>query len=357
MNKISLIIALTFLVGCGDKVYTPDNKPFIDQNTARIELLEANDALQDVRLDLLESATADLDSRLSQAEDDIDTNEVDIADLFDEVEGLDEELSELRSTLRYHVRKLRQADRKTRRIIRKQVRKFRSKLAKEVRRRQLADSYLQNQIDELESDLGLFEARQALVNRLLTGGLLFMNYRISVLESRVQRDIARLDRRMSAVESDVRSINREISRIRSNIRSITSQIEDVESRLLSVVYPCGEGNSEEVLLDTQDGLVAYFQSTRNETVRFHDTVTTDSYQIPGHYDKYCKDTNFFNGECNKFDYRFIQGSTVPSRTYRVNDSDSFRVIDKAYLDVLDDGNYRTTDGFSCNFTIANGEVQ
>jgi hypothetical protein len=178
-----------------------------------------------------------------------------------------------------------------------------------------------------------------------------------MLQGRLQRDINRLDRRLRAVESDVSSIQSEIASMQSTITSIQSQVDDVESRLVSVVYPCGEGNSDEVLLKTQDGLVAYYQTTRTETVNFASSITTPETIIPGHYDRFCIDTRFISGECSRFSSRFIPGTTIPSQTYNVGDSDSLKIIDTAFLAVLDDGNYSTTDGHSCNFTIANGEVQ
>jgi predicted nucleic acid-binding Zn-ribbon protein len=358
MRKLLVMFSLLALVACGknDTVTTPDHKGQIDDNTARIELLEANDAVQDLRLDSIEAMLADLDLRVTANENSIDANEEDISELFDLVEGLDDELSDLRSELRYEVRQLRKADRKTRKLIRKKVRNLRRKLSREVRQRQLADANLQDQIDDLELDLNQFESRQRFFNYIMAGALAGTNYRITLLQLNIQFQLRRIDRRLDVLESDVSDIKSDIVSLQNQVDSIQSQIDTLENEVVSVVYPCGEGNSEEVLLETKDGLVAYFQSTRNQTVNFSDSITIDAYTIPAHTDKYCEDTNFFNGECNDYSYRHVGEHTIPSQSFSVNDSASIKVINKAYLDVLADGNYRTTDGFSCNFTISNGEV-
>lgn len=350
--KILAILALSLVFfGCSkkDTVNLPDLEP-------RVALLEANDKLQDLRLDTLEVQVSDLQGRMTQAEDDIDSNEEDILELFDLVADLDSELSDLRDELRDEVRSLRRADRQTRRMVRNKVRRLRRALSREIRQRQLADNNLQSQINDVEDALDRSNARQAVINRFLTRGLFMTNVRISQLQRQISYYLRVLDRRLDRVESAIRDINDEIVDLQNQMSTMQAQIDDVESRLVSVVYPCGDGNSEEVLLDTQDGLVAYFQQVRTQTIRFSDSITIQGYTIPGHYDKYCKDTNFFNGECNDYDYRYISGFSVPTQSYGVSDTARIPVLRKAYLDVLDDGNYRTTDGFSCNFTISNGEV-
>lgn len=355
---IGLIFVLVFTISCGktEKVFTPDYKGLIDSNLARIELLEVNDSLQDLRLDALEVTSADLEARLTQAEDDIDSNESDILNLFSRTNYLAAGLVYLYNDLHSHVAQLEAADRANRQFIRRKVRNLRRKLSREIRQRQLADAQLQDNIDDVENDLNSFEARQSMINRFLSRAIFVTNLRISQLQYRVQRDLNRLDNRVTDLESDVSSIQSEIASINSNLSSMQAQIDDVESRLLSVVYPCGDGNSQEVLLNTQDGLVAYFQSTKNESLSFSDSVTIQGYTIPAHQDKFCKDTNFYNGECNKYGYRSVGEYTVPTTNYNVGDTATIKIIDKAFLDVLDDGNYRTTDGYSCNFTISNGEV-
>lgn len=358
MKKVFLVLALLGLVGCSEEtIQLNDHKEQIDRNTAEIELLKAQDALHDLRIDSLETRVSDLESRMSLAEANIDANTADIIDLFDLVDGLDNDLNSLRSQFYYAYWQLRQSDRQLRREMRRKVRRLRRQLYREIYQRRLADNNLQNQIDQVESDLQSFEAQQQVINGFLTGAIFLTNIRISQLDNQVTNALNNLDSRLDSVENEIISINNEISSMQSQLSSITAQLNDVESRLVSVVYPCGESNSEEVLLQTQDGIVAYFQEMRNKTISFSDSITVDSYDIPAHTDKFCKDTNFINGECNDYGYRHVGSHTIPAQTYNVGDSATVKVLKKAYLDVLGDGNYRTTDGYSCNFSIVNGEVQ
>ena len=344
MKIILIALSLLLLASCGDeKVYTPDYKSDIDSNAKRIELLETNDALQDLRLDALEVTVSDLESRVSDNEDAIDANESDIADLFDLVEDLDDELDSLRNNLRYQIYRLHQADRQTRRLIRSEVRSLRRSLAREIRNRRLADYSLQNQIDGLESELNQFEASQSVINSFLAGGLALTNLRISQLQSYVNYSINRLDNRIDDVEIDINSINQSITNMQTNISDIEDELLLIGESVASVVYPCGEGNSEEVLLQTQDGLLAYFQQTQTVTESFNIGQT-----IPEHFicDRFAGSTDV----C-------IRGHNVATSTASQNITVTHQVLKKAYLDILGDGSYRTTDGYSCNFSIVNGEVQ
>ena len=97
--------------------------------------------------------------------------------------------------------------------------------------------------------------------------------------------------------------------------------------MVSVVYPCGEGNSEEILLNTKDGLIAYFQTTKTIRANFSDSIRIDAHSIPAHTDKYCKKSNLVNGNCIKYNYRYVGAYTIPAKTYNVSDSGSFKVID------------------------------
>lgn len=355
MKKILGILILVFIISCGkvETVSTPDYKGLIDSNILRIELLETNDALQDLRLDALESTVQDLDSRLLEAEDDIDLNESRILSLFSRTNYLAAGLSYLYNDLHRHVRELEAADRSQRVALRSSIRSLRRKLSREVRQRRLADANLQSQIDDLESDLSSFEARQSIINRFLTRGLAISNFRISQLQSQVSRSLSIINSNINLLQSQVTSINLEVNSIKSEITTIQNQISDMESDIsdledsvTKVVYPCGEGSSEEVLLQTQDGLVAYFQQTRNQTDNF-----SIGQAIPEHFvcDRFYSSI-FGSNRCK-------QGRNIPASTATSNISVTHQVLVKAYLDVLNDGRYRTTDGYSCNFEIENGEVK
>lgn len=349
--RILLLVSMVFMLGCTveDEIQLPDP-------TDRVELLEANDALQDLRLNALESRVTDLEARMADAEFEIDANTENINVLFSEVDLLDQALIDLRDEFSDEVRSLRRADRATRRLLRNKVRNLRRRLSREIRQRRLADNQLQDQIDNLEDDLDRAEARQQVVNRFLFRAMVMTNFRISRLQSRIMYLLGQVNNRIDGLQDEINEINDDISEMQDNISDMQVQIDDVESRLVSVVYPCGEDNSEEVLLKTQDGLVAYIHKMKTKTRRVEDSITVPSYEIPGHYDKYCVDTSFFSGNCNDYNYRWVSGTTIPSATYSVGDTVKDKYLQRAYLDVLDDGNYRTTDGHSCNFTIYNGEV-
>lgn len=349
--KKTLLTALCLAVlalGCSktNKVTLPDHKSTIDSNTARILLLEANDKLQDLEIEELKARMDDAELRLDDAESAIDANEVKIADLCNSVSLLEQGLVDLRNDLNSAVAQLRAADRQTRRELRRKVRRLRRALVSEIRSRRIADYRLQSNIDSVERDLNRFEARQRVVNTILSAGLFLTNIRISQLQSQIQRALRNINNRLNNIEADITSINGEIATMQSQISSLQTQLNEVEGKLVSVVYPCGEGNSEEVLLETQDGLVAYFQQTSTETVSVPVQETIPAYAYCDHPWKWlaiCPPGRIVN---------------VPETMNNTGDTVevSYEVLDKAYLDVLVDGSYSTTDGYSCSFTVSNGEV-
>ena len=168
------------------------------------------------------------------------------------------------------------------------------------------------------------------------------NMRITQLQSSISYRLSNLENSLSTVQQEIININGEILVLENSLSSMQNQVNQLESEVTEVVYPCGENNSQEVLLKTKDGLVAYFQETRNQTDNFSVGQT-----IPEHF--VC---TRFAGPTNVC----VTGVNVPSSTASQNISVTHQVLVKAYLDVLADGNYRTTDGYSCNFTIQNGEV-
>ena len=362
MKKLLLAATLAFTLGCGDddRVVLNDYKDQIDSNTARIVLLESQTALQGLEIDALDVRVTDLEGRMDQAELAIADNTDLVIDLTDQ---LSDEIDRLRDKLRRDVRSLRRADRQTRRSLVAGLSTLWFQLRREVRQLESADRNLQNQVDDLADRVSVLTSRFNSFRAQTNTSLFFIGLSIAILADQVddrlddlERDVALNASEIDQIQSDVSSLQLQMAQANSDIAQLQTDLDDVESRLVSVVYPCGEGNSEEVLLQTQDVLVAYFQRTRNKTLTFSDSITIPELVIPGHHDRFCVDTNFLNGECNDFDTRFVPGTTVAEQTYSVGDSASIKTIDRAYLDVLADGSYRTTDGFSCNFTISNGEV-
>lgn len=362
MKKLLCAIALIAAVGCSEdgSVILNDHKDQIDANTAQAELNKAKNDLQDLEIASLDARVTDLENRMDQAESDILANTDLIIDLTDE---LSDEIDDLRDELADRVRELRRADRQTRGMLLLSVAVLNAKINREVRQLEDADDDLQDQIDDLNTDVARLTQRFNVFRAQTNTSLLLLGISIAILRSQIDARLDDLEDRVSVnedeidqIQSDVSDLQDEMTTANSNIAALQTQLLDVESRLTSVVYPCGEGNSEEVLLQTQDGLVAYFQTTKKKTLSFNDSITIPEQVIPGHHDRYCVDTNFFNGECNDFDTRFIPGTTIPEQTYSVGDTANVKLIDKAYLDVLGDGSYGTTDGYSCNFTISNGEV-
>lgn len=353
MRKFLLVLPLLFLVSCGGDgdVFTPDHKDQIDDNTDRIELLEASDAAQNLRLDSLED-------RMTDAEDDIAANAQAAIDLVDALDAeLSQDIVDLRDHLHRHVRDLERADRQTRRDLSRQITSLSRHLHGHIRDLEDADDDLQDDIDDLERDLNRFESRQRFFNLITTGAIAATNFRIYLLQQNIQSQLNALDARITVNAGAISSINGELDALDTLVADLQTQIDDVGDNVTRVVYPCGEGSSQEVLLQTQDGLVAYFQSSSNKTLNFSGSITIPDYNIPAHLDKYCEDTNFFNGECNQYSYRSVGAETIPGGTYSVGDSVTIKTIDKAYLDVLGQGSYQTTDGFSCNFSIdSNGQL-
>lgn len=281
MKKFLVVVFLLALVGCGktEKVFTPDYKGQIDDNTARIELLELKDEAIEARLDALEQKDLDLAA--------------DIADVAGDLSVLTSSFNSFRfaTNIKFFLLNL---------------------------QLNYAINQIDNRLDSLEDDI-----------------------------EEVQEDVARLKRK-------VKKLKRQLNVAKSNISDLQNEVVRLDSEIVDVIYPCG---NKEVLLDTRDGLVAYFQNYEDETINISDSITVEAYTIPAHFEQYCVDTNFLNGECNSYETRLVGEHTIPAQTYNVGDTATIKIIKDAYLSKLPDGNYATTATPSCNFTISNGEVQ
>lgn len=224
-------------------------------------------------------------------------------------------------------------------------------------------------LDALEAEVLDLHSEDVLLQSDIDSLRSSTNFRFFLLSLSLGHVISQIDNRLDNLEDDVSDIEQDINQLRrkvsrlkrqlnqtnGNLASLQSQVDLIEDKLIEIVKPCP--NSKEVLFRTEDGLVAYFQTYKNETVTFSDSVEVPAYTIPAHFEQFCVDTNFLNGECNEYSARLVGEHTIPSASYQVDDSASIRLIDKAYMSILGDGNYQTTDGTSCNFSVQNGELQ
>lgn len=279
-----MLIALFVTASCTDAVVSlPDLTDRVEQNEtditaaeARLALVEAKDALQDLRLDALEAAMALAEGRLDDAEAAIDASEADILTLFGLLDGLTGDLDALRSDLEDEVAKLQRADKKTRKMLRKKVAELRRKLCREIRERRLADAGLQRQIDNLERDLKRFEAKQKMVNKMFTFSLFMVNMRISQLENEIDREIRHINRQLDQMSHRISHLSREISHLSFRIRMIRRDLEDLETDdSVTVVYLC----DGEVGLQTEEGMVTVAYEVESEQSCFEAGADIPTYFV------------------------------------------------------------------------------
>lgn len=214
------------------------------------------------------------------------------------------------------------------RIERKNMRKYNERLAA-----------LQAQIDALE--LLLNNQVSALYAQItsLSSDLSTTQTNISLMETTInnlQNDLVTLGDTNSDLENALNALENDLT-------ALQAQVTALENSSWEIVYPCGEGNSEEVIIATSNGLLAYFQQT--QTVNQNFTIGTP---IPEYF--VC---NMFAGNSDVC----VFGENIPASISSVNQTLSYQKISKAYLDVLADGTYQTTDGLSCIFTVSNGQIQ
>lgn len=126
-----------------------------------------------------------------------------------------------------------------------------------------------------------------------------INLKLDRLEASIQLNnnkIAQLNQTtidtISRIDDIEQQYNDDILAINSKFEGVYLTLDNLMSNISKVVYPCGPGNSKEILLSIENSyLVAYFVEKKNE-----------------------------------------------------------------YLSALEDGWYRTTDGWSCTFQVIGGEI-
>ncbi len=207
--------------------------------------------------------------------------------------------------------------------------------------------------------------------------------RITVLEKKV-------DSHFKTIKDDLASFKSQMcfsfdeegcDSLSSIMAGLEIEMDKIRDSVTSVVYPCGEGNSKEILLQTQDGLVAYFQSSSVKTFSVSDTInipdqtivipevsiTIPKQEFKGYTTQLCEDSWFWGDYCYDDYYVNIKGHTVKGGTYtydpvdavyrgrefEFSDTFSMTTIDDAYLSVLPKGKYMTSDGTGCRFRINN----
>lgn len=230
MRIILLLSSLMLMLGCSDdNVNLPDLTP-------RVQLLEANDKLQDSRLDALELRATSLEARLSQAEASIDQNASNISDLFDAVDGLDGELDALREQFCQAVRQLRIADRYNKRMLMMQMSQLRHMLMYEIYQRRLADNNLQDQIDDLNNDLNSLENQVNFNAFMSTIAFFYLNGRINTVQSNIDSGLANLQSilqgQIDDINSDINDINDAISGLgdlEDQVATNTANIDDLQN--------------------------------------------------------------------------------------------------------------------------------
>jgi hypothetical protein len=168
--------------------------------------------------------------------------------------------------------------------------------------------------------------------------------RIQILEERVYLNESNLVVTLNEMYLLIQEVSElaDNSSLLDSISDLNDRVTQLESNQIEVVYPCGEGNSQEVLIKTPQGYLAYFQEGVNRTINFSASDVVPTHLVCKHW---TSSTN-----CTKFEE--VTG-------YTTNSSLSIQIFElkKAYLDILGDGRYSTTDGYSCSFTIDGGELQ
>lgn len=202
MKKLLCLLALICLVGCGDKVYTPDYKDQIDDNTNRIGQLEQ-------RVDDLEAG--------------LDATNASLDSLYDEVDVLEADLASLASDLGDEIDAREAGDDALRRKIRKVNRK-RKRLARKLRR------FIRYQEG--------VNQQQRFINFIGFIGFQYLNNKIESLEDRVDNlgigDIAGLQDALDGLNDDISLLNDSVSDLGDDVDALEGVVASIELDLDNV---------------------------------------------------------------------------------------------------------------------------
>lgn len=233
MKKLLLLVGLLTLVGCGDKVYTPDHKAQIDDNTNRIAQLEQ-------RVSNLEGNVSSLSDDLDSLTVTVSLNTADIASLETQLQT---EIDERETADRELLRKIRKANQKRRAL----ARRFKRFKRRQNRINQRLSNGLQslsdftiNNISDLNSAISSLQASDGLQYFLMVSGFLYLDGKINSVEqslsSRIDNlsisDISGLNDALDTLQDNIDNLEIEdISGLQAALDSLSSSIDDVQSEV------------------------------------------------------------------------------------------------------------------------------
>jgi hypothetical protein len=200
-------------------------------------------------------------------------------------------------------------------------------------------------LNDLQANQYLMQIQYDLDMLNLEAKLYELSYKISQLNQLVDSEIADLLTYLQALEASYQTQIEEINTTFSTItQNLLIQIQALQNDSFKIIKPCT--NAKEVLIETPNGLLAYFQTGYLNSVTFEAHTTVPEHLV-------CLDPQPIGDtgklKCNSFD---VITSVITTHSKTI----SFFVLENAYLAILSDGHYRTTDGTGCTFRIQNGEI-